>query len=486
MKACVFDLAKGFRLHTHHGRAVCPDTLSIAERTRLLRHLWLAVAALCSVCACNAAPDLIYYERLLYINGPPTSGYAQGLTQARDGRLYGILRSRVNNGGVIFAVDANGANYSILRASSTNRAGGVMEGHDGHLYGTEAGDPRTNIATLFRINRDGSAYTILRTFSSGQPQCGLVQDTNGWLYGTTVGDGVQGYGTVFRTATNGSGYQVLHQFGGPENGDGAGPGALMFGRDGSLYGCTFHGGHPTNAGTIFKIGRDGSAYSVLHRFIGAAGGNYPAAGQVLLEDSGGYLYGAADGGIDRAGIIFKITTYGDDYQIIHEFAGHDQTGDSPIGGLVEGPDGALYGTTYEGGIDGAGTIFRLSKDGTGFAILRIYIDAPNPGDTEGTPTIGLLPGADGRLYGLTSGGSVAEGTLFRFSIVSTLSMQRTNETIILSWRQGPDSYELLQADALGAASNWTQVNVPATAIDSEWRVMVDSSVNTKFFRLRKL
>jgi hypothetical protein len=101
-----------------------------------------------------------------------------------------------------------------------------------------------------------------------------------------------------------------------------------------------------------------SGYTVLHRVRGAEQGQYPPAERPLLESGDGFLYGVAGGGTNRAGIIFKLNKSGGGYQIIHQFQGVDGTGDSPIGGLVEWCDGALYGTTKGGGIVGENVTFK--------------------------------------------------------------------------------------------------------------------------------
>ena len=82
--------------------------------------------------------------------------------------------------------------------------------------------------------------------------------------------------------------------------------------------------------------------------------------------------------------------------ILHEFQGTD--GAAPYAKLVQGPDGALYGTTTyttnaNGVTNGSGTIFRVTKSGS-FTTLHSF-SATNP------PVAGLVVGPDGNLYGTT-------------------------------------------------------------------------------------
>src|SRR5260370_23078572 len=74
-------------------------------------------------------------------------------------------------------------------------------------------------------------------------------------------------------------------------------------------------------------------------------------------------------------------------------------GRHPSGSLVEWNDGALYGTTERGGTNDQGTIFRVNKDGSGYATLA------NFGGVSGAyPRGGLVRGPDAALYATTDQG----------------------------------------------------------------------------------
>src|SRR5262249_15758417 len=57
------------------------------------------------------------------------------------------------------------------------------------------------------------------------------------------------------------------------------------------------------------------------------------------------------------------------------------------GALIEATDGALYGTTYTGGSAGRGSVFRLTKDGTGQTLLKSFF---GPNADGANPRAGLL------------------------------------------------------------------------------------------------
>src|ERR1044071_5684618 len=89
----------------------------------------------------------------------------------------------------------------------------------------------------------------------------------------------------------------------------------------------------------------------------------------LVRGSDGRFYGTtAFGGDKGLGSVFKLNGDGTSYALVHSFAETDDGGLRPVAGLVEGTDGALYGTASEGGRGNRGTIFKMNKDGSGFAV----------------------------------------------------------------------------------------------------------------------
>jgi uncharacterized repeat protein (TIGR03803 family) len=355
-------------------------------------------------------------------NGGDGTSPAAGLLQAADGALYGTTTSGgASNLGTIFKLNTDGADYTLLYSFTGNggdgsRPNAMVQGADGMLYGTTSSGGTGGSGTLFSLSTNGSACTVLCSFSGGGPCSRLVQGPNGVLYGTTAG-GAAG-GTVFKVGTNGAGYAVLHAFTGT-GGDGAAPyGALILGSDGALYGTTYQGS------TVFKLNTDGTGYTILYSPVGGVGYG-PYAG--LLQGTDGALYGTTyGGGVDCYdclatdwGSVFKLNTDGTAYTGLYNFA--DSAGDAagPRAELVQGSDGALYGTTSYGGANNNGTIFKLNPDGTGYALL--YSFPPRGGGINfgDGPSGGVVQGADGAFYGTTQGGGAfGFGTVFRLLSVS--------------------------------------------------------------------
>jgi uncharacterized repeat protein (TIGR03803 family) len=303
----------------------------------------------------------------------------------------------------------------------------VIQGSDGALYGTTAyGSPNAIEGTVFKMNTNGSGFTVLHGFTNypgdgAGPGGALVQGRDGALYGTTGSGGTYDAGTVFKLNTDGSGYQVIYNFG---QGNTAGPlAALVQGSDGTLYGTTYGGNG--YKGTVFKLSTNGSSYMVLHTFTGTSGdGEKPYAPLVIGSD--GALYGTTeDGGSGGGGTVFKLQTSGSGYMVLHPFTGDNGDGESPVAALIQGRDGALYGTTEDGGSNSLGAIFTLNTNGSGYTTLYsfTYVDEGPPNGVVYPyglyPEAALVQGRDGELYGTTAGNSGnnenGAGTVFKLN-----------------------------------------------------------------------
>ncbi len=102
------------------------------------------------------------------------------------------------------------------------------------------------------------------------------------------------------------------------------------------------------------------------------------------------------------------------FSIVHNFS---DTSTPEVRNLVQGPDGALYGTTVNGGTYGLGSIFKVFPDGSGFT--NIYLFDSTSGTQPIQPYGGLVLSSN-VLYGTTSaGGTGYLGTLFRVNTDGT-------------------------------------------------------------------
>jgi uncharacterized repeat protein (TIGR03803 family) len=251
--------------------------------------------------------------------------------------------------------------------------------------------------------QDGAVFTSLYSFTGGNDGAGpvapLVQGSDGNFYGTTYQGGTNGVGTVFQISTNGA-LTSLYSFTGSN--DGANPVAgLIQATDGSLYGTASGGPY---YGTIFRITTNG-AFSLIYSFTGTDDGAYPEA--ALIQASDGSFYGTASaGGINGLGTVFRLSANGDFNSI---FSFNDTDGSTPVAALLQAADGYLYGTTSSGtGLADSGTIFRISTNGA-FNSLHLFNRAIDGWE----PRASLIQASDGSLYGTTvAGGTSGYGTVF--------------------------------------------------------------------------
>jgi uncharacterized repeat protein (TIGR03803 family) len=180
---------------------------------------------------------------------------------------------------------------------------------------------------------------------------------------------------------------------------------LVQGHDGFLYGTTIEGGTGGGYGTVFRASTNGGPPTTLLSFNYNNGG-IPYGGLVLGRD--GYFYGTTyEGGTYGDGTIFKMSSGGAMVILVH-FNG--QNGSLPVAGLMQAADGNFYGTTLTGGAYGDGTVFKMAS--TGVFTTLVSFNGANGAD----PSAVLIQGSDGYLYGTTEvGGTNGLGTIFKIS-----------------------------------------------------------------------
>ncbi len=298
----------------------------------------------------------------------------------------------------------------------------------GNLYGTTRYGGIHDAGTVFEMSpKEGGGWTekVLHSFGNGSdgvnPLSGLIFDAAGNLYGATWLGGVHSLGTVFELSPAGDGRwteKTLHSFG--NGSDGTQPlVSLIFDTDGNLYGTTYEGGIHGD-GTVFELSpKQGGSWTekVLHSFGNGTDGSFPLYGVSLIFDTAGNLYGTTyEGGIHGLGTVFELMpSGGGDWteKVLHSFGGGSD-GISPYASLIFDTAGNLYGTTFEGGIHNGGTVFELTPDGGGDWSEKVLHNFGNGAD--GTTPFASLIDAAGNLYGTTTGGGLhGAGTAFELS-----------------------------------------------------------------------
>ncbi len=371
----------------------------------------------------EAAPNI---QPIYSFNNPtgPAQPYA-GLTLGPDGCLYGttysggtIGNNSRNENGTAFKLKPDGTlvmqvNFAALNETGLKPRGGLILGSDGNLHGTTSSGGGGN-GTVFCVTTNGGFRTTASFALGADCEGSLLQGPDGNFYGTTFAGGSSGVGTVFKVATNGT-LTTLVNFAGT---NGANPcSGLTLGMDGDFYGTSTRGGD-SDSGTIFKV-RTNGVLTTLFSFTAPVGsarinahGAYPQAALALGPD--GNFYGTTyQGGDAGLGTVFQLTPSGV-FTSKASFAGTN--GAYPTAALTLGSDKNFYGTTAGGGSSGYGTAFRLTINGT-LTTLASFEDA-----TGAKPCSGLTLGPDGNFYGTAVwGGSNDSGVVFQLKPNGTLS-----------------------------------------------------------------
>jgi len=338
------------------------------------------------------------------------------------GFLYGttVQGGSNNDQGTVFKIKTDGTGYKVIHNFAGGASDGVFPyaalilDASGFLYGTTYGDGSATGSVVFKLRTDGTSYTLLHTLAGGATDgigsyASLLSDGGVNLYGTTRSGGASDKGTVFTLKTDGTGFALVHSFAGGTT-DGQYPqGAVIRDGAGYLYGTTLNGGASgIGLGTVYKLKSDGTTLQLLHAFTGGADGSNPYYTTLLLE--AGTLYGAnLFGAAPQRGIVFKLATDGSGFATLHTFTAAPSDGSFSESGVVSDGAGNLLGTTSIGGAANLGTVFKIRNDGTGFAVLHSFFDSDGSG-----PSAPLIQDASGFLYGTTQfGGASAVGDVFK-------------------------------------------------------------------------
>jgi uncharacterized repeat protein (TIGR03803 family) len=398
--------------------------------------------------------------------------------------------------GGVFKIDKNGNNFSVIRqftlADGDSPLAPVIEATNGVLYGTTQNDGAGGGGTIFEINKDGSGYAVLHSFTydtddGGLSTAPLLQASDGELYGTTQEGGNDGGsdGVVFRIDLSGNNFVVLHPF---VANDGEGPAAgLIEGTNGMLYGTTTGAG-VGNGGTVFRMNKDGSSFSVIFNFTNAA--NFPDGYSPfcsLLKGPNGLLYGTTQfGGTFGGGIVFSMDYNGGSFSVLHNFGGVND-GKNPQQPLIQGPDGGLYGSTGSGGgVGGLGTVYTINAGGSGYNVLLAVTNA------IGKQVVGLVSASNGALYGACAlGGAQNQGTLFKLTASSVTDHNILNAPtniggtgwLVSGHGTANRIYTVLASTNIALpASNWTSLGTATADGSGNWHLNDPANLRIRFYR----
>lgn len=198
-------------------------------------------------------------------------------------------------------------------------------------------------------------------------------------------------------------FSVLHTFTGP---DGLMPySGVTLDAAGNLYGTTFGGG-VNGMGAVYQLKHIGSGYFhyQLHAFTGGTDGAVPIGGVIFGPD--GQLYGTTyNGGYEDSGVVFSLHPQASFCRSVncpwvettlYNFASFDNSFGALYGEVAFDQAGNLYGTLAYGGSHSCGSVYQVSRSGGGWTGTTIYSFS-----STANPTHNVIVDSAGNLYGTT-------------------------------------------------------------------------------------
>jgi uncharacterized repeat protein (TIGR03803 family) len=262
-----------------------------------------------------------------------------------------------------------------------------------------------------QVTNATSGYKLLYSFKGGNTDGALPIGTiltavGSELYGTTSSGGSSGNGTIFAIDPSTSAEHPIYSFQGGS--DGADPHGGLHDEDGDLYGTTRDGGGGScdsgiGCGTVFVYTTSGEE-KVIHAFSGSGDGQNPYVGVITAEPNA-TLYGTTyNGGANGFGTVDGVRPGGSG-RFLYSFAGPPNDGSHPLAPVTAQGYGTLYGTTLLGGSgscssgEGCGTVFELNRSSRTDRIIYSF-----PGGAKGEFPASSVINDAGTLYGVTNGG----------------------------------------------------------------------------------
>ena len=158
--------------------------------------------------------------------------------------------------------------------------------------------------------------------------------------------------------------------------------------------------------------------TVLHVFPYSIGGGSSQPGPIV-QGADGALYGSALGAFGTSavgGYIYRFDPVTGDFRHLHDFVGSD--GAIPTGPLFQAGDGFFYGTTNQGGLWNSGVVYKV--DVLGHFVLLHSLSPLFPGEGS-EPKGGVIQASDGFFYGTTEHGGYG-GEIFRMDAAGNFTV----------------------------------------------------------------
>jgi uncharacterized repeat protein (TIGR03803 family) len=240
--------------------------------------------------------------------------------------------------------------------------------------------------------------------------CAMSINGQTMFWGTSETGGSTGSGTIFTCDHNGGSVHTVYNF---INATGAMPvGGVCLSTNGDIYGCTYLGGYGDSC-VCYRFSTTTGTYTDIHDLF-----QYTALGwenwSGVINGPDGNMYGlCAAGGANGGGTIFKIDASTDIYTDEYDLT--TANGSAAYGKLMLANDGKMYGLTQSGGANNVGVIFSYEPATHTYTKLYVFDNTSGANPYYG----GLIQGTDGKLYGMTmNGGTSSFGVIFSFDPTS--------------------------------------------------------------------
>ncbi len=441
--------------YTSHGQSPAYNTFAVAPNGKLYGTTYFGGNGSGVLYEYDIATN-IYVKKFDF--GGTNGVYPNGsMIVATNGKLYGLTgNGGTTNNGVLYEFDPVTDIYTkkIDFAGTSNGSyanGNLVQATNGKLYGLTAYGGANSLGVLFEYNITTNTLTKKIDFTGSAtgsvPYGNLVQATNGKLYGLTTAGGASGNGVLFEYDPATNIFIKKANFNGV--GKGSQPyGSLIQANNGKLYAMTKIGG-TSNFGTLVEY--DILADTLIKKIdFNGSNGKWPLGD--LMQGTNGLLYGMTWQGNSK-GQIYQYNTATGNLTVLYDFI--SGPGEQPYGNVIE-ISNKLYGVTSAGGLKGKGVIFEYDLNSNNYT-KKIDFDMNING---GNPFGALVKASNNKLYGMTTGGGLNNnGTIFEFNqTTSTLVKKVDLETIAKGNLPWGDLIEATPGSLYGMASQGGTAN----------------------------
>ncbi len=270
--------------------------------------------------------------------------------------------------GYIYKTDNNGNNLEVIHHFEGSDGGGspnwnLTEASNGRLYGVTTSGGANGVGVLFSISPADNRFEVHHDFVTDLPLGSMVLASNGKLYGFQSG----GWGLIFEFDPETEVFDEIHEFTKTNGGISFGNNLMVEVSENVLYGVTRRGGSE-DFGVIFKYEINTNNYDVVFEFDNSAEyGRNPTS----IHFTDGLLYGMTSWQ-DRK--IFEFDMVAEELTTVFQIPSIN--GLNP--GILLASDGNYYGTTGTDGTDGHGSFFRVDPVAEEFTTIHSFLEFTGP------------------------------------------------------------------------------------------------------------